>query len=46
LGTAPAPAYQHPRFVWFVDELPLASTNKVDRGALHQMAEERLIKSK
>jgi long-chain acyl-CoA synthetase len=39
---ANAPAYQHPRFVWFVDELPLASTNKVDRGALHQMAEERL----
>src|SRR5262249_3474572 len=27
-----APAYQHPRFVWFVDEMPLASTNKVDRG--------------
>jgi long-chain acyl-CoA synthetase len=39
---ANAPAYQHPRSVWFVDELPLASTNKVDRGALHQMAEERL----
>lgn len=37
-----APAYQHPRFVWFVDELPLASTNKLDRGALHRMAEERL----
>ena len=33
---ANAPAYQHPRHVWFVDELPLASTNKVDRGALHQ----------
>ena len=32
---ANAPAYQHPRFVWFVDELPLASTNKVDRDALH-----------
>ena len=29
-----APAYQHPRFVWFVDDLPLASTNKVDRHAL------------
>ena len=37
-----APAYQHPRFVWFVDDLPLASTNKVDRGALHRMAEQRL----
>ena len=32
---ANAPAYQHPRFVWFVDELPLASTNKLDRAALH-----------
>ncbi len=29
---ANAPAFQHPRFVWFVDELPLASTNKVDRS--------------
>jgi long-chain acyl-CoA synthetase len=35
---AHAPAYQHPRFVWFVDELPLASTNKLDRAALYQMA--------
>src|ERR1700704_272478 len=39
---ANAPAYQHPRFVWFVDELPLASTNKVDRGALHREAERRV----
>jgi long-chain acyl-CoA synthetase len=39
---ANAPAYQHPRFVWFVDELPLASTNKVDRVALRRMAMERL----
>jgi long-chain acyl-CoA synthetase len=39
---ANAPAYQHPRFVWFVDELPLASTNKLDRAALHTMAEERI----
>jgi long-chain acyl-CoA synthetase len=39
---ANAPAYQHPRFVWFVDELPLASTNKLDRTALHAMAEERM----
>ncbi len=37
-----APAYQHPRFVWFVDDLPLASTNKLDRGALMQMAAERM----
>jgi long-chain acyl-CoA synthetase len=41
---ANAPAYQHPRFVWFVDELPLASTNKLDRTALHDMAEERMAK--
>ena len=39
---ANAPAYQHPRFVWFIDELPLASTNKVDRGALRRMAAERV----
>ena len=31
---ANAPAYQHPRFVAFVDQLPLAGTNKVDRKAL------------
>jgi long-chain acyl-CoA synthetase len=36
---ANAPAYQHPRFVWFVDDLPLASTNKVDRVALRRLAE-------
>jgi acyl-CoA synthetase (AMP-forming)/AMP-acid ligase II len=39
---AHAPAYQHPRFVWFVDELPLASTNKLDRAALLRMAKETL----
>jgi acyl-CoA synthetase (AMP-forming)/AMP-acid ligase II len=39
---ANAPAYQHPRFVWFVEELPLASTNKVDRAELHREAEKRL----
>jgi long-chain acyl-CoA synthetase len=43
---ANAPAYQHPRFVWFVDELPLASTNKVDRAVLHRTAEERVNKSR
>jgi acyl-CoA synthetase (AMP-forming)/AMP-acid ligase II len=37
-----APAYQHPRHVWFVDELPLASTNKLDRAALARMARERM----
>ena len=43
---ANAPAYQHPRAVWFVDELPLASTNKVDRAALHRMAQERTAKTR
>jgi long-chain acyl-CoA synthetase len=41
-----APAYQHPRFVWFIDELPLASTNKLDRSALQRMAEERIIETR
>jgi acyl-CoA synthetase (AMP-forming)/AMP-acid ligase II len=39
---AHAPAYQHPRFVWFVDELPLSSTNKIDRGALRRRAEQEI----
>jgi len=38
---ANAPAYAHPRFVWFLDELPLASTNKLDRGILRRLAQER-----
>ncbi len=37
-----APAYQHPRFVWFVEKLPLSSTNKVDRTALKREAETRI----
>jgi acyl-CoA synthetase (AMP-forming)/AMP-acid ligase II len=39
---ANAPAYAHPRFVWLVEELPLASTNKVDRAALLRLAEARM----
>jgi acyl-CoA synthetase (AMP-forming)/AMP-acid ligase II len=39
---ANAPAYQHPRFVWFVDDLPLASTNKVDRAELRKIAQQRV----
>jgi len=39
---ANAPAYQHPRSIWFVDSLPLASTNKLDRKILREMADERL----
>jgi long-chain acyl-CoA synthetase len=37
-----APAYQHPRWIWFVDALPLASTNKIDKARLKVMAAERL----
>jgi long-chain acyl-CoA synthetase len=39
---ANAPAYQHPRFVWFVDRLPLSTTNKIDRAALMRIAAEHL----
>lgn len=39
---AHAPANEHPRFVWFLDRLPLASTNKIDRAALMAMARERI----
>ena len=40
---AHAPAYQHPRFVWFLDRLPLSSTNKVDRVSLQRSAAERVL---
>ena len=36
-----APAYQHPRGIVFMAELPLATTNKVDRKALGAIARER-----
>lgn len=39
---ANAPANEHPRFVWFLDRLPLASTNKIDRAALTTSAQERV----
>jgi acyl-CoA synthetase (AMP-forming)/AMP-acid ligase II len=32
------PAYAHPRAVWFVAELPLAGTNKIDRNTLVERA--------
>jgi acyl-CoA synthetase (AMP-forming)/AMP-acid ligase II len=38
---AHAPAFQHPRFVWFLDALPLAATNKIDRAQLIRLAAER-----
>jgi len=33
---AHAPAYQHPRRVFFIDEMPLAGTNKIDKRQLAQ----------
>lgn len=39
---ANAPAYMHPRRVWFLDELPLASTNKIDKKLLAAEAQRRL----
>jgi long-chain acyl-CoA synthetase len=36
-----APAYQHPRGVVFLSELPLATTNKIDRKVLRRLACER-----
>jgi long-chain acyl-CoA synthetase len=36
---ANAPAYQHPRRIWFLDSMLLASTNKIDRSGLRQRAE-------
>jgi len=37
---AHAPAYQHPRRVTFLEDLPLSGTNKVDRNALRRRAQE------
>jgi len=39
---AHAPAYQHPRRVTFMKELPLAGTNKVDRKVLGKLALDQL----
>ncbi len=36
-----APAYMHPRRVYFLDTMPLAGTNKIDRKALAALAAER-----
>lgn len=38
---ANAPAYHHPRRVWFLDALPLAGTNKIDRRSLMAQAERK-----
>lgn len=43
---ARAPAYQHPRRVFFMDTIPLAATNKVDRGLLRKLAVEKTSEAK
>ncbi len=40
---ANGPAYQHPRAVWFLDELPLAGTAKIDKAALVTEAARRWV---
>ena len=35
---ANGPAYQHPRAVWFVDEIPLAGTAKIDNDHHHRIS--------
>ena len=42
---ANGPAYQHPRWVIFLDALPLASTNKIDRVFLKIHAKNHLAKT-
>jgi long-chain acyl-CoA synthetase len=37
---ANGPAYQHPRRVFFLDQLPLSGTNKVDRERLRRLVAE------
>ncbi len=36
------PAYAHPRRVFFIDELPVSGTNKIDRKFLTEEAARRL----
>ena len=39
---ANGPAYQHPRRVFFLPQLPLAGTNKIDQPALRRWAADQL----
>jgi long-chain acyl-CoA synthetase len=43
---ANGPAYQHPRRVYFLSELPLAGTNKIDQKQLRQWVAEGKLESK
>lgn len=42
---ANAPAYQHPRRVFFLDRMPLAGTNKIDRTLLRQWIADGTLKA-
>jgi acyl-coenzyme A synthetase/AMP-(fatty) acid ligase len=42
---ANGPAYQHPRRVFFLSQLPLAGTNKVDRNQLRAWVAEGRLES-
>jgi len=37
---ANGPPYQHPRRVFFLDRMPLAGTNKIDRQRLRRIVDE------
>jgi acyl-CoA synthetase (AMP-forming)/AMP-acid ligase II len=43
---ANAAPYLHPRRLWFLPEMPLAGTNKIDRRALEQRAAELLSRTR
>jgi acyl-coenzyme A synthetase/AMP-(fatty) acid ligase len=38
IALARLPAYMHPRKVYFLEAMPLAGTNKIDRRVLESMA--------
>lgn len=42
---ANGPAYQHPRRVFFLDQLPLAGTNKIDRDRLRSLVTEATLEN-
>lgn len=42
---ANGPAYQHPRRVFFLEQLPLAGTNKIDRERLRQWVADGTLKT-
>ena len=40
-----APPYQHPRRVWFLDQMPLTGTNKINKLELEELAKNHLSQS-